>query len=216
MTDSSGCDPRGAMLAHRIDKMVEDRILTPEQAGELRVTHDRTDDEAIRASGIIDQFKKDLSAYGISPIEGIMTTLSIEQARKQFNKAMGFIDDLNPETPQAILKTDLTDEEYQKLLERWLEFDPRLKIVITQPMAYIPMDEPAELLYPDGSRVIVPSDPGDETKPQCPSTIDVNDSVSSGWTGMLGDEVQCELVRGHDGDHQYTATWNDLMAHQPI
>lgn len=41
----------------------------------------------------------------------------------------------------------------------------------------------------------------------CNATLTIADSVASGWTGPLDDEIRCELEKGHAGDHQYTARW---------
>jgi hypothetical protein len=39
---------------------------------------------------------------------------------------------------------------------------------------------------------------------QCPALWEGNDTVEG-----LQDRFPCELPRGHDGDHQYTARWNE-------
>lgn len=132
-----------------------------------------------------------------------------------FNRAIGFIDETDPKSPQAIERSELTDEEYEKLHERWLQFDPRLKLVISQPMAYVKFPD---LDKPPITGIIINRDPGDETTAlaQCPSTMEIADSVSSGWSGPLGDEVRCELSEGHEGDHQCIVKWDDLMATSPI
>jgi hypothetical protein len=44
-----------------------------------------------------------------------------------------------------------------------------------------------------------PADPN-----QCPALWEGNDTVEG-----LQDKFPCELPRGHDGDHQYTARWNE-------
>jgi hypothetical protein len=153
----------------------------------------------------------------------------------RFEDALGVVDESSGHRIAILTKDnpELSDKEYEKLRERWFAFDPRLKVVITQPMAYIPMGGPPVILddlkpednpnhdkfmnyFTSGGRVtgIINRDPGDETKAreQCPSTIEIADSVSSGWSGPLGDEVRCELAEGHEGDHQCTVTWDDLMA----
>jgi hypothetical protein len=38
----------------------------------------------------------------------------------------------------------LSDEEYERFREAWIKLDPRLKVVITQPMAYIPFRDPGD------------------------------------------------------------------------
>ena len=103
MTESSGCDPRGAMLA---------RLMVD---GGKAVEH--TD-----------------GTYGISPLEGMMQTVAVEKAQKQYEHDMGFILD----------DPVLSDEEYERFREAWIKLDPRLKVVITQPMAYIPFRDPGD------------------------------------------------------------------------
>jgi hypothetical protein len=112
--------------------------------------------------------------------------LAIEEARQQFIEDMDFKHLDRPElvpfpdarTDQKIIGyrideepfpslylhgADLSDEQYEKLRAAWFKLDPRISVIITQPMAYIPLEGPPELIYPDGTRVIVNRDPGDET-----------------------------------------------------
>lgn len=54
------------------------------------------------------------------------------------------------------------------------------------------------------------NDVGESIKPEeCPACMSVADGTAAGWNGPLGDEIQCELGRGHKGDHRYVIEWTD-------
>lgn len=217
-----------------------------------------SDNDIVRESGVNEQFAKDLR--GISPLEDMLNTVALEEARKKYEKDMGF--DIGPPDyfasggkvtgyrviteagePFIISANDMSEEEFEKLKARWQELGPSARQIVTtidQPMEYKRMGMSVEMIVdkshrePDGTLVIDEAHLGswepvpfivtkeilhdDGTREiletQCPSTLEINDSTGSGWSGPLGDELRCELPLGHypTTDHQYIAKWDDLMA----
>jgi hypothetical protein len=43
----------------------------------------------------------------------------------------------------------------------------------------------------------------------CPACMSIADGTAAGWNGPLGDDVGCELPRGHEGLHRYVIEWAD-------